>query len=915
MNSFYGNEETCMQRLVLNEGVQVDRFELEKFLGEGGMGEVWLAVDPNRKDHKHSGFVVLKFLKQEIRANSQAVEEFEIGYRRVQQLNHTNIVPLYDIGRDEHFGVFQVMQFVEGTTLQDLISERQKRGKTFSLDEICDLLGPVADALDYSAEANIVHCDVKPANIIVEKSTGRPYVLDFGLATEIRATLSRHSRTRVEIPGTALYMSPEQWKAQPLNKFTDQYSLAVVAWELLFGRQPFVGDDRQMYNAVTREPVPDFPFLLDIERSVFEKSLDKNPAKRFESCCEFLLSLKRAKKPAVSPLGVSEFVTSKQYSKPIADQYSTARMKIRGFCDELAEITELAGMYAIKSKIQNLVKKIQSDAVVVAIAGEFSTGKSSLINAFMGTELLPTSAKVCTSLPTRIRTTKNGKPVQFLAVRIDGTKSEMSIKEFTQTVGPKAFDGGASGVTEVEIHVPVGEGLANVELVDTPGVNDAGLRGEQITLDYLPRADAVVFITRVDQLLKASEMRFLQERIASLDLQKTILVLNAVDLAEGEDIPFIEKRVEDLVGNIIPGNRRLLFSAKNALKAIKSEDEKSIYKSGLSQLRQLISDCGWQNGIGERVSHWKSLLMRFSDDIKSNVNFEKGRALDDDNLKQFRIDKIGRALSAIESDQEGLLSFNSTIVSELKRNSLDFALRHVAENRNQGSTNRTVKDLQRQVGSAVSKLQDYLRQSMPMLKSKLAEKISILFGEIDQIFVDGDQDSVEVSMNLFNWDVLVDNSVSATQTELSTNSNVKSVLGSGIFAGVGATLGAIALGPISAVGGAIGLGAAAFMAAKYRQKALASSKACEPAVASLKLNSANVEQEIRNALDVALQGVEHGLAADIKRMVNVKKEELLTRLEQLKSDVRTSNSLSVDACEELFKKLEKFESNLEQWMI
>ena len=291
MGNYEGNDPTEIKDIALSQGQTVGRFVLERFLGHGGMGEVWLAVDPDRQDKDHLGHVVLKFLRIDIRLCVEAVEEFKSSYRKAQHLIHTHICPLLDMGSDPKFGVFQVMHYVSGKPLSSLIADRIKLGEGFTPPEVHKILIPVADALDYAHQQGIVHRDVKPGNVIVDTDGGTSKIIDFGLAARVRNSMSLHSRTQVRISGTEAYMAPEQWRGQQQDGHSDQYSLAVVAWEMLNGSLPFAGHGMQLGFAVVNEPLPKLPKELAYLQSMFDKALAKDPGQRYKTCMAFMKRL------------------------------------------------------------------------------------------------------------------------------------------------------------------------------------------------------------------------------------------------------------------------------------------------------------------------------------------------------------------------------------------------------------------------------------------------------------------------------------------------------------------------------------------------------------------------------------------------------------------------------------------------
>ncbi|MBL8814103.1 MAG: serine/threonine protein kinase [Planctomycetaceae bacterium] len=264
------------------------RFVLQQFLGEGGMGSVWLAEDPTRKDDVRDGLVVLKFLRDDIRRCPEAVEQFKSSYRRVQQLFHEHICPLLDLGDDDRFGAFQVMPFVRGMTLLELLKKEDPNRNGLPPARVVAILQPVAKALDYAHREGLIHRDIKPGNIMVDPQTGKVFVVDFGLAAEVRTSMSMHSRSAMQVSGTEPYMAPEQWLGQAQDGRSDQYSLAVVAWQMLTGSLPYQGSGMQLGFAVTNGPIPQLQSPHRPLRDVFAKALAKDRKDRFETCRAFL---------------------------------------------------------------------------------------------------------------------------------------------------------------------------------------------------------------------------------------------------------------------------------------------------------------------------------------------------------------------------------------------------------------------------------------------------------------------------------------------------------------------------------------------------------------------------------------------------------------------------------------------------
>lgn len=258
---------------------------LEK-LGEGGMGEVYLA-----EDGRLGRRVALKVLPSAMACEPRQVERFRREARSVAALNHPNIVSIYSVEQDEDRGVpFLVMELVEGETLARVIP-----GRGLSLETFIEIAVPLADALEAAHACGVIHRDLKPQNVMVSRQ-GRVKVLDFGIARmsrgdeESEATANDLTLTG-RAPGTTAYMSPEQALGRPVDHRTDIFSLGIVLYEMITGRRPFRGRSRNnvMAAILYDTPLPvgalrsDLPARLD---EILSRCLEKDPVRRYPDAGE-----------------------------------------------------------------------------------------------------------------------------------------------------------------------------------------------------------------------------------------------------------------------------------------------------------------------------------------------------------------------------------------------------------------------------------------------------------------------------------------------------------------------------------------------------------------------------------------------------------------------------------------------------
>ena len=287
---------------------RIDQYELIRELGGGGFGCVYLA-----KDTVAGIEVAVKGLPPLVRLNKEELENVRKNFALVSRLHHPNIAAaltlhpvaqaIYDDKSDaEKLRVFGgdtlvVMQYAPGVMLSQW--RKQFPDGKVPLDKALEITRQIASALDYAHKEKILHRDIKPANVMIETAadgslTAR--VLDFGLAAEIRSSMSRVSQSITDTSGTRPYMAPEQWLGREQGKETDLYALAVLFNELVTGKVPFAsvfdtGDPVLMMNVVGREEPEISSDLSKPMRLALSKALAKKREDRFGSCIAFVDAL------------------------------------------------------------------------------------------------------------------------------------------------------------------------------------------------------------------------------------------------------------------------------------------------------------------------------------------------------------------------------------------------------------------------------------------------------------------------------------------------------------------------------------------------------------------------------------------------------------------------------------------------
>jgi eukaryotic-like serine/threonine-protein kinase len=269
---------------IIHEGRRVGGYRLLSLLGRGGFGDVYLG----EQVHDHSQ-VAVKILQTRL-THSKDIKDF-INEARMFRLQHPHIIPLLDFGVDHDDIPFLVMAYAAHGNLR----QRYERGIRLSPHLVAYYVSQIASALQYAHDRHVIHCDVKPENMLLS-ADDRMMLTDFGIASVVHSTQS-FSNDKKNVGGTVHYMAPEQLQGKPCPA-SDQYALGIVAYEWLCGQRPFDGNYLEIsIQHITASPPSlcnQVPRLTPEIEAIILKALAKDPNQRFPTIQDFADALQHA---------------------------------------------------------------------------------------------------------------------------------------------------------------------------------------------------------------------------------------------------------------------------------------------------------------------------------------------------------------------------------------------------------------------------------------------------------------------------------------------------------------------------------------------------------------------------------------------------------------------------------------------
>jgi serine/threonine protein kinase len=341
------------------------RYEIIGELGQGAMGVVYKARDP-----LIDRVVAIKTinLNQALEEREEYEARFYQEARAAGRLSHHNIVTIYDVGKSGDIA-YIAMEFLEGRELRDVLNERS----TLPIPEVLDIVGQVANGLYYAHEHGIVHRDVKPSNIMIQKD-GHVKITDFGIARMASAAVRTQTGM---VLGSPKYMSPEQVMGKVTDQRSDIFSLGIMLYEMLTGRPPFSGENvnaimYQTLNATPPQPSSMNPAVPDMLNFIVAKALAKKVDERYQNAKEFADDLRACREtlpqegpetppapriqprpPLESALPAGPSMSEEEENMPVA------ALGLSGAFDSLAATLRLAAMTNDEKEVEELSRTLR----------------------------------------------------------------------------------------------------------------------------------------------------------------------------------------------------------------------------------------------------------------------------------------------------------------------------------------------------------------------------------------------------------------------------------------------------------------------------------------------------------------------------------------------------------------------------
>ena len=355
--------------------VLAGRYQINGFIGEGGMSRVWRALDQNTGKN-----VAVKVLREEYSEDESFIRRFDREAQAASRMSHPNIVNLLDVGVEEDGTRYLVMEYVQGKTLKRFIQESGALRPEIAAQIIIRVLA----ALQHAHQNGVVHRDIKPQNILIDKE-GTVKVADFGIAR--MANAQTVNQTDESVMGSVYYFSPEQARGAAVDARSDIYSVGVVFYEMLTGKVPFTGDTPVAMQHLQTAPIPPAevnPSVSSALDFVVLHAMEKKPRRRYQSAEEMLRDVRLAMEHPDTILAAREEAERREKAERERERRSkSVRRRVRVMRAALVTVFSLLLVGAIIGTgyfaVQRVVDEKSSLVEVPALIGRMKEDAITLL--------------------------------------------------------------------------------------------------------------------------------------------------------------------------------------------------------------------------------------------------------------------------------------------------------------------------------------------------------------------------------------------------------------------------------------------------------------------------------------------------------------------------------------------------------
>lgn len=607
-----------------------DRYRIDSFLGKGGMAIVYKATDLVL-----SRTVAIKIIHEHLLENLEALLRFEMEARSFAKLCHNNILQIFDFG-NYNGRCFMVTQFLSGETLDQHLNKLKIKGGKLSLSEIVLIALDICKGLEHAHNHNLIHRDIKPANIMLRNGE-EVVIMDFGIAKSYQEVFSTSPGLVV---GTPVYLSPEQALAKPLDGRSDLYSLGIVLFEMVVGYVPFISDTS---NAVllmhVNDPPPKISEIVKDANptiiAIIEKALAKDPSNRFQTANEMATALQAIKldldRKKIDTTYKTDEIDLKNFpfAKLIKHDFSEKKGELRSILNEFVDyfltqqIEQIIGRDFTKfllTQRRELFQRLESKFSLVVI-GDFKRGKSTLINALLGLNVVTTDV---TPETVTINKITYGPTLKAEIHLPDGKHVPLNVSDLKLEKLSKILETLSQKPSYIQIEVPV-EWLSEIQLVDTPGMGDVLQTFDKDVLNYLNQADAVLYLISAISPLSESERSFLQFSLRPYDFPKVCFIINRLDsLPTKRDRKKVVDLIKSKLQNIYPNTPIFAISALDEFCRLDNQPQPQVrefedFQENFKSLRYYLNSVVFLNHNLIKLERTINYITQFLDNCLSTL--------------------------------------------------------------------------------------------------------------------------------------------------------------------------------------------------------------------------------------------------------------------------------------------------------